>query len=881
MSRSPALPLILALVVGGGGLAPIAAEVDCGPALVEAGRSYDSGRLDRIEEQLTTCLKDGSASRQERVESYRLLAMTYLAMDAPRRAAHAVGQLLLLDPDFTTTLRDPPLLTRLVEARRTEAASRLVTSVSKNSENLMEAPATVMLITAEQIEQRGYQDLEALFHDLPGFDISRGAGVFYSTLYQRGYRANGTDRTLFLVDGVEENDLWTNFANISRQYALSNVERVEVVYGPASTMYGPNAYVGVINVITRKPSDLLGPGKDVGVRAQAGGGSWETRYVDVSLAAGGEDVSFSLTGRVFASDEMDRSADPELDFQPRDVPYYRDKLAITGQDENGSWRAQAFLDRQDVDEHSYYGVDRDADGVATAIHITDEGARQASASDARALATGRDGRPVRFDNHTDDWMLYGKLNVGNLALGVQSWRREESAIGWFTDDTEAPAAWIPRHLFAYVKYDRQISEDLRFSSFTGFKTHDLDDDNSILVYDSYASESGGLDLEDLVAGVESSYLRQYLYRLSKEVRSELKLFYAPSSRLGVVSGLEIRDGLIQGNYVKSSETPASETGTHSAVAGGNHFSHRDIGLYAQASYSPTSDLKLTLGGRVDDNRIRTNGGYGTVFNSRAAVVYHPGDYVLKAVYSEAFKAASNWAKYSSTPTRGVTNPDLQPEEVHNVEVSAGWQVTGALLADVAAYSADYSDVVGQAEITLADGTTTTRNQAIGALRIRGLQATATLEEGPHAAYANYTYSDPVNVEPRGSDGRPLLDAAGSPIEQRIGDIASHRVNLGVYLEPVPRVGLNLRMNWVGRRPTGARTTVFENPLDSIDPYTVFHLTVTCRPVVAAGLKVQLVVSNLFDAEYYHPGLQVASGKHLAARIPQNERSIGLRLLYTY
>ena len=48
----------------------------------------------------------------------------------------------------------------------------VVTSVSKKAENVLEAPATVIVITDKQIRQRGYLDLEQLLHDLPGFDIS-------------------------------------------------------------------------------------------------------------------------------------------------------------------------------------------------------------------------------------------------------------------------------------------------------------------------------------------------------------------------------------------------------------------------------------------------------------------------------------------------------------------------------------------------------------------------------------------------------------------------------------------------------------------------------------------------------------------------------------
>ena len=56
-----------------------------------------------------------------------------------------------------------------------------------------------------------------------------------------------------MIDGVEENDVWLNWAYLSRQYPISNIKAIEVVYGPTGTMYGPRAFVGAINIITFPP----------------------------------------------------------------------------------------------------------------------------------------------------------------------------------------------------------------------------------------------------------------------------------------------------------------------------------------------------------------------------------------------------------------------------------------------------------------------------------------------------------------------------------------------------------------------------------------------------------------------------------------------------
>ena len=158
--------------------------------------------------------------------------------------------LLFLFPSFLFAQSDTTRLNALLDMSLEELMDQEIYSVSKTAESVLEAPSTVIIISAEEIQRRGYIDLEQLFHDLPGFDISRGNGTQYSQVYQRGYRSKNTERTSFQIDGVEENDLWSNSVWLSRQYPLSNVKRVEVIYGPSANIYGANAFLGVINIGT-------------------------------------------------------------------------------------------------------------------------------------------------------------------------------------------------------------------------------------------------------------------------------------------------------------------------------------------------------------------------------------------------------------------------------------------------------------------------------------------------------------------------------------------------------------------------------------------------------------------------------------------------------
>ena len=255
---------------------PASAQNDCETARKAAEDSYKLGLFEDVPAQLEPCI-EGRSSRAESLRAHALLAMAYLAMDEMEKAREAVAELLRINPALDPTL-EPGATSRfkaLVEEVRKSESETQVATVSKTSESLREAPATVVVIRAEEIERRGYLDLEQLLHDLPGFDVSRGNGETYSTFYQRGFRSNDNDRILLLLDGVEQNDIATGVAHLSRQYPISAVERVEVVYGPASTIYGANAFSGVINIITKPPEAFLAPRQ--ALRRLGGGGGWHLR----------------------------------------------------------------------------------------------------------------------------------------------------------------------------------------------------------------------------------------------------------------------------------------------------------------------------------------------------------------------------------------------------------------------------------------------------------------------------------------------------------------------------------------------------------------------------------------------------------------------------
>ncbi len=193
---------------------------------------YKIGKFEESKLLINSCLKDEGFSRnQDNSRALRLLALIAIAEDSIILAKSFIKTIVLNDPSFSS---DPHIVFDQLfnEIKLTNQVVK-VYSVSKNAEDIETAPASVILITREEIIRRGYVDIIDILQDLPGFEISKIFSATYANVFQLGFRQENTERTLLMIDGVEENDIWSNIAYLSRQYPLSNIKAVEVLYGPS------------------------------------------------------------------------------------------------------------------------------------------------------------------------------------------------------------------------------------------------------------------------------------------------------------------------------------------------------------------------------------------------------------------------------------------------------------------------------------------------------------------------------------------------------------------------------------------------------------------------------------------------------------------------
>lgn len=845
------------------------AQSSCGEEkLNDARKKYGTGNFDQVIIMLKPCLAGGFTNNQ-RQEAYRLLSMTYLAMDSIEQATSVAVELLTLNPNFECNLFDPPRFIRIVNDIKESGTAILVRSVSKKAENLYEAPASVLILTDKEIRERGYTDMEALFSDLPGFDISRNYSSIYSNLYQRGYRSNETNRTIFLVDGVEENNLWSNTVYWDMQYPLTNVSKVEVIYGPASTMYGANAFAGVVNIITKEPEEIT-KGKSFGLQAQSGYGKYNTTFGDLTLAGKHKSISFTLTGRIFKSDEMDLSGFPEYDYDPAfyETIDYKSLLSINS-------NAQQYYDNNHLSDTSLlYTVIRDAQQHITSLQLTDSGANLAKTFDKNAV-TGKtfNGHKLGYSNLYSDWLINAKLRISDFTLGFQRWKGRHGGTNLFNDNnisgTLNGSEFDPVQNFFYAKYEKNLNDKLVITNTIQLMVHELDNGTSSNTLNNYSN--GKKKLIDLVNNKPASWLQIYLYQISKQMRDECKIIYTPSNSFDLVGGVEIRNSLLQGNYLISMGEYPSDSGyvggsmtAQGQIPGGNTYDIRDMGAYAQANFKPYKMWKFTLGGRIDNNKIRKLGGYGTQFNPRLAVVFTPKKFVFKAIYSEAMKDADNWTKFATTDFRKLPSPSLEPEKAKNLEFSAAYNPDKNLYFCINGFTTSYSGVIGTKEVPYQGGVTT-QNAPIGSIRIQGMESNITYKQGNYSFYGNYTFI--LNAKSEEND-----------ITSTIGDISKHKANVGVNALYFNRLNLNLRCNYIGERKTGPGTSVPLNP-GKFPAHAVVNFAVTYE--WDWGISLQLICNNLLNEAYFDPGVRNADGNYYAYRTPQKDRNFFIKLIYEF
>jgi len=203
-------------------------------------------------------------------------------------------------------------LQSFMQMELTELLDVEVFSASLFPEPIMTAPGSVTVITAEQIQERGYRHLGELLSDLPGVDVNHYAdAIALDMLSFRGIAGN--NKILILQDGIRVNSPSGDPIPVSNNFPLYHLKQVEVINGPGSALYGADAFSGVINLITK---DFQGQNNGE-ILLEGGDFDYANGYFNVQQRLG-DKAGLQIGGHIHKSDN------PDLDH------YYSDDLPDNG-----------------------------------------------------------------------------------------------------------------------------------------------------------------------------------------------------------------------------------------------------------------------------------------------------------------------------------------------------------------------------------------------------------------------------------------------------------------------------------------------------------------------------------------------------------------------
>jgi outer membrane receptor for ferrienterochelin and colicin len=173
--------------------------------------------------------------------------------------ARAITLLLLTIPQWTFSQDLDSLLNLSAFTEESELQKVLNQNMTVSSSKALttrETPGIISLVTAEEIQNAGARDLTDILRLVPGFDIAQDL-QFVMGVGLRGNWAN-EGKVLVMLDGQPFNELLYQTVAIGNRFPVDAIERIEIIRGPGSAVYGGSAEYGVINIVTKAAESLNG-----------------------------------------------------------------------------------------------------------------------------------------------------------------------------------------------------------------------------------------------------------------------------------------------------------------------------------------------------------------------------------------------------------------------------------------------------------------------------------------------------------------------------------------------------------------------------------------------------------------------------------------------
>ncbi|MFN3609060.1 MAG: TonB-dependent receptor domain-containing protein [Hyphomonas sp.] len=554
-------------------------------------------------------------------------------------------------------------------ADRQMRLNEIVVTAAGFEQKLVDAPASISIVTVEELKERPYMTLIDAVRDLEGVDVGETSDkTGQRTISMRGM---GADYTLVLINGKRQNnhgDIYpNNFGGNQFNHIppLDTIERIEVIRGPASTLYGSDALGGVINIITKRVSDRWGGSGTVSRSFQENDSFGDDTTVDLSVSGPiipGK-LNFSARGSWYERDASSPVYAPVTD--PSGVVQNR-SLGFGG--------GGKTVDNTNIT----YGFTLAWVPVANQTLTFDfDGSKQDYDNAIKVNDAGVEEYPVGTVDNINSIFTAGNFclgGTGNTAAACAAnggtWsRRANPRVGYSPTQEFTRDSWSLGH-------DGEWGFGTSFVSLAYVATNNngrtlpftVAERELLLTMVDGTGDYAGLTVAERRNIAETTFLPRPKRTLESaqytlDAKLDMPFDYAGQHRV-VVGGQAIQGELTDGVF-------GMEDGTS-----GEAQEHNMYSVFAEDTWTPVEPFSLTGGVRYDNHDV-----FGDHVSPRLYAVYTMSESLtLKGGVSTGFKTPKTTQLYDgivgfggqgTTPFFG--NPDLKPETSTSTEIAIYWQ----------------------------------------------------------------------------------------------------------------------------------------------------------------------------------------------------------------
>ncbi len=687
----------------------------------------------------------------------------------------------------------------------------MVVTATRSALSLADAPAAVTVVDAQKIETKNVSRLGDALDQVPSLYLQNGAlGLSQGTSGTSGMSLRGIDqnKTLILLDGQPIQDASSGKVNWRIPF-VEDIERIEVVPGAFSSLYGSNAIGGVINVITKQP---------------------DRREFSVKLKKGWNDAS-GEEGSLYFRDTLENGLGivAGLGYQNHDS-FVNDFVVKTPLSGIGSIPVTGWQAITTRDGLPAYLVGDKGRTPWTSANATLKLSYKLDAHDK--VFGGVDYQETNEDYTFFNTYLRDALTGAPVSSGSLNIDGKKVSLAQFDFVNNSPLHEGATRYFA--GYEGTIGKD------TLLKLDLAKIDRAYSFTAAGASSSWNSGLGTLTDTPNSG------------LDGGTQLSFPVGEQQFWVTGLALhRDDVKQKIYTLSNWRNAD---ARIAVNNGFNGTSTTTSVYGQDEITLSGTLKTYLGGRWD--YWETKGDYfntvptpptthypsrnDSAFSPKASAVYKPVEAAtLRASFGRSFRAPANLDLYSTSVSRGRTihnNPDLEPETGTTGEVGGEWRFSNNTRAGITLYETQLKNLI---YLKQASATESFRINA-GKARVRGIELTArTRLTNWLELDANYAYID-----------SEMLENAADPasVGKRLTDSPKNIAGIGIAARQGPWTG-TLSVRYASHVFfTAQNTDGVEGVPGSYDAYTLVNAK--AGYAFSKTVKASLAIDNLLDEKAY-------------------------------